>query len=359
MVRSEILSWLRETGRRRLSSLWQRANNVRRTRMGNRVHLRGLLEISNHCTRRCAYCGLRRPNRRLRRYRMTASEIQACAVHAVRCGFGTVVLQGGEDPGIGREWLAGVIASIKRATPLAVTLGMGERSPDDLEAWRRAGADRYLLRFETSHPDLLAHYRPDAPADAPDRPALLAILRALGYETGSGMLVGLPGQTWEMLADDLMLLRDLDVDMIGVGPFIPHPGTPLGRAPTKRMAPKDQQVPADGLTTCKVMALARILCPDTNIPATTALATLDPVHGYELGLGRGANVIMPNVTPMKYRRLYEIYPDKVCCTEQDPNHEKLAWRVLSMGRSIAAGRGDSRSYLARQEESRSRQESTG
>lgn len=349
MRRGEILCWLRERRGDVLGELWLRANNVRRTWVGNHVHLRGLLEISSHCTRRCFYCGLRQPNRRLRRYRMSAAEILDCARHAERCGFGTVVLQAGEEPGIGREWICGVIRSIKRETSLAVTLSLGERGPAELEAWRRAGADRYLLRFESSSPALLAWYRPDAPAGKPDRPALLDILRGLGYEIGSGLLVGLPGQTWDILADDLHLLRDLGLDMIGLGPYIAHPHTPLGRAGHKRMACPRQQVPADELTTCKVIALARILCPDTNIPATTALATLDRANGYELGLGRGANVIMPNVTPLEYRRLYQIYPGKACLYDDDPRHEKLAWRILSLGRQIGAGRGDSPHYLARQE----------
>lgn len=196
--RDEILRWLREEDSARLAELWQRADKVRRQQVGDAVHLRGLVEIGNYCTRLCAYCGLRSANRDVERYRMTADEILASAQDAKRYGYGTVVMQSGEDYGFGTEWIADVVRRIKRQTGLAVTLSFGERPDTDLAVWREAGADRYLLRFETGNPTLysLIHPSRDSRASHPeDRLGKLEVLRGLGYETGSGVMIGLPGQT--------------------------------------------------------------------------------------------------------------------------------------------------------------------
>ena len=175
----------------------------------------------------CAYCGLRTANREITRYCMSADEILACADTAVRFGYGTVVLQSGEDPAVSREWVANLVGEIKRRTPLAVTLSLGEREPHELAAWRHAGADRYLLRFETSNPQLYARIHPPRPGMTSDRVALLRQLRCIGYEVGSGIMIGIPGQTYDDLARDILLFAELDLDMVGVGPFLPHPQTPL------------------------------------------------------------------------------------------------------------------------------------
>jgi biotin synthase len=234
--------------------------------------------------------------------------------------------------------MAETIRRIKSESTLAVTLSLGERHPDDLAAWREAGADRYLLRFETSNPALYERIHPRRPGDAPDRLALLAALRQMGYEVGSGVMIGIPGQTYDDLAGDLELFGALDLEMIGVGPFLPHPDTPLGVEP--RDVP--DQVPNSELMTYKVVALARLLCPRANIPSTTALATLNRVNGRELGLVRGANVLMPNLTPTEYRRLYEIYPAKACLYETaEQCHGCLVGRIAALGRTIGTGRGDS------------------
>ena len=204
--------------------------------MGDEVHLRGLIEISNRCVRECHYCGLRAGNRNLRRYRMSEEEIMACVAQAHAYGYGTVVMQSGEDEGITADWMAGIIRRIRRETPLAVTLSLGERDEADLKAWREAGADRYLLRFETSNPELYARIHPiphPRRGDGRSRLEILRDLAAMGYEIGSGVMVGIPGQTYDDLAPDIELFRELDLDMIGVGPFIPHPGTPLGSAPER------------------------------------------------------------------------------------------------------------------------------
>ncbi len=346
MERQEVLNWLREPDEQQLELLWSRADAARRQHVGDAVHLRGLVEISNHCVRKCEYCGLRAPNTGVKRYRMTADEVMDCARLAASLGYGTVVLQSGEDHRLHKAWVADLIRRIKEETPLAVTLSLGERTPDELRAWRAAGADRYLLRFETSNPALYERVHPGRRPHELDRLALLAELHQLGYEVGSGVMIGLPGQTFEDLANDLELFRDLDLDMIGVGPFLPHPDTPLGQLP--RPAGNGQQVPNSELMTYKALALARLLCPRANIPSTTALATLNRSSGRELGLTRGANVVMPNLTPVNYRRHYEIYPEKACLYEPPEQcHGGLKQRILALGRTVGVGRGDSPNRLAR------------
>jgi len=338
----DVQAWLRETDERRLNELWSHADAVRRTNVGDDVHLRGLIEISNTCDRNCLYCGLRTSNMRLQRYRLTEQEIMQCVAKAVEFGYGTVVLQSGEDYGIGADWLAAIVRRIKAETPLAVTLSMGERSDRELEAWREAGADRYLLRFETSDRELFDRIHPPFPGQRSDRIAILRRLKEFGYEIGSGVMIGIPGQTYESLARDIELFAELDLDMIGVGPFIPHPDTPLGMGKLPN-APDGRQVPNTELMTYKVLALTRMGCPRTNIPSTTALATLNLEQGRELGLQRGANVVMPNLTPAAYRALYEIYPAKACIRETaEQCHSCLKARIESIGRTIARGRGDAR-----------------
>jgi biotin synthase len=341
--RTEALAWLMEPREEALEELWRRADEARRAHVGEAVHLRGLVEISNHCVRRCHYCGIRVDNRELTRYRMSDDEVLACARAAAGFGYGTVVLQAGEDPGITRDGMAALIRSIKRETRLAVTLSLGERSLDDAAAWRDAGADRYLLRFETSNRALFRQIHPPAPGQPEsDRIELLKELRRLGYEVGSGVMIGIPGQTHDDLANDLELFHELDLDMIGVGPFIPHPATPLAaspEAPSGDVRP-DAQAPRGELMTYKMIALARLACPRANIPSTTALATLNLAQGRELGLQRGANILMPNMTPPRYRVHYEIYPAKACIDETaEQCHGCMRRRVESIGRHIGKGAG--------------------
>ena len=200
----EILGWLREENLERLECLWRRADAVRRQHVGSAVHLRGLIEISNYCIRQCGYCGLRAGNHTLERYRMRADEILACARQALEYGYGTVVMQAGEDYGIETEWLTEIIRRIKAETGLAVTLSLGERPEADLIQWRNAGANRYLLRFETADLDLYRVIHPSLPGRLSDRLAILGVLRTLGYEVGSGVMVGIPGQSFESLANDIL-----------------------------------------------------------------------------------------------------------------------------------------------------------
>jgi len=336
-----IEGWLRENDFLRLSELWHRADDTRRQYVGDDVHFRGLIEISNCCVRECGYCGLRAQRRGLTRYRMRADEIVACAKRAAVLGYGTVVMQSGEDPGVAADWMAGVIRRIKAETDLAVTLSLGERADDEFRLWREAGANRYLLRFETSDRALYDRIHPPRGATRPDRLTLLRVLHDLGYEVGSGVMVGVPGQSYASLARDLMLFRELDLDMIGIGPFIAHPETPLGA-----VVQDEDAVPATELMAYKAIALARLVCPDANIPSTTALATLNNATGRELGLSRGANIVMPNLTPREYRALYEIYPGKAC-VQDDPDDcaRCLRRRVESMGRRVGTGSGSRRRVI--------------
>ena len=270
---------------------------------------------------------------------MTIDEIVACARTGHRLGLRTLVLQSGEDPDMPAAWLADVIARVKAETAMAVTLSVGRRDRSDYALWRQAGADRYLLRFETSDPVLYRRLHPDSEGlDAPM--AAMAALRDLGYEVGSGVMVGIPGQTYESLPADLETFRRLDLHMIGLGPFIAHPDTPLAAVATDETSA--EQVPNTELMGSKMLALARLACPQTNIPATTALATLNRTAGRRHGLQRGANVVMPNLTPARYKRLYEIYPAKAGVeTEIDESIAQVRRTLESIGRTLGTGRGDS------------------
>ena len=335
MDRDAVLAWLRTDDPARLEALWAEADRVRAETVGDAVHLRGLIEISNRCDRRCLYCGLRAPNREIARYALSADEILDRAREANRRGYGTVVLQAGEDLGMSAAWLAEVVRDLKAETGLAVTLSVGERPDADYALWREAGADRYLLRFETSDADLMRRLHPPREADPPERPALLRTLRGLGYEIGGGVMVGLPGQTRASLADDVALFAALDLDMIGIGCWVPHPGTPLAR---EAGGDAPDQAPATALETLKMVALARLACPEANIPSSTALATVAG-DGHAAGLRCGANVIMPNLTPGRYRRLYDIYPTGLRDEDAGEGERALA-AIRDCGRRVGRGRGD-------------------
>jgi biotin synthase len=305
-----------------------RADAVRHDTVGDAVHLRALIEFSNHCRCHCAYCGLRADNDHLRRFRLHPQEILATACEAERLGFGTVVLQSGEDLWWTADRLADVIAQIKSATSLAVTLSVGEREAWEYRLWREAGADRYLLKHETADRALYERLHPGASFD--NRIGCLGTLRELGYQVGAGCIVGLPGQTPMSLAQDLLLLERLRVHMAAIGPFIPHPQTPLADAP-----------PGDVETTLNMLALARLLIPDLLLPATTALETLEP-RARLRALRAGANVIMPNVTPRPAAQLYEIYPGRAGARADIADElQRIRDLIRAAGRSVAEGPGHS------------------
>jgi len=342
MKREEILGWLRTTDESKLEELWSRADEVRRQNVGDEVYLRGLIEISNYCNRSCGYCGLRVENGEIERYRMSDEEIMSCALEGVEYGYGTVVLQAGEDYGFSTERITNLVRRLKSETPMAVTLSLGEREDAELVEWKKAGADRYLLRFETSNRALYDRIHPPLKGRYSDRFALLRRLREIGYEIGSGVMVGIPGQSYDSLADDIEMFSTLDLDMIGVGPYIAHPLTPVGDPSQPAPLPESEQVANDELTTYKTVALARLVCPKANIPSTSALATLNKAKGRELGLCRGANIVMPNLSPKKYRAHYEIYPSKACIDETaEECRSCMRGRIHSIGRTVGKGRGDS------------------
>lgn len=348
LTKLEILQWLKESRPSLLQDLFSVANSVRKQSVGDAVHLRGLIEVSSYCQRQCMYCGLRLGNRNLTRYRMTREEILACARQAVALGYGTVVMQAGEDDALTAEWIADIVRTIKREMPLAVTLSLGEQSERVYALWRDAGADRYLLRFETSDHFLFRTVHPERHPGSPDRLTLLRSLKLLGYEVGGGVMVGIPGQSFKSLANDVLAFQALDLDMIGIGPYIPHPATPLGTGKLRPFIDPDQQVPATEEMVYKMVALARIACPTANIPSTTALATINKTHGRKQGLLVGANVVMPNLTPVKYRALYQIYPAKACIDESAADcNQCLRGQIASLGRfpgRSSGGRGSFETY---------------
>jgi biotin synthase len=328
LTRDEVIFLLSLEDEKDIARLLSTADQIRASYCGDGVHIRGLIEFSNVCRNDCLYCGLRRSNREVHRYRMTPEEIAETAVRVSARSIGTVVLQSGEDAGYSAEAFADIIRRIKSSADVAVTLSLGERPFENYALWRSAGADRYLLRHETSNPELFVKLHPDSTVGR--RIACLRELKRLGFQVGSGFMVGLPGQTVEDTADDILLLRELEVDMAGIGPFIPHPNTPLSDAPQGSLD-----------MTLRAVALARIVTRDALIPATTATGSIDE-SGREKALQAGANVVMPNHTPLKYRVDYEIYPNKKCITE-DPElcGPCLTARILSVGRTVATGKGHS------------------
>lgn len=307
--------------------LFSAADEQRKKYVGDEVRLRGLIEFSNICARTCKYCGLRGENGKLDRYRLSADEIVAFAKEGVRLGYRTIVLQSGEDPFFSRDLVVQIVTEIKKFD-VALTLSMGERSFEDYKAFKDAGADRYLLRIETTDKNLYAAMHPGMSLE--NRIRCLHDLKKLGYETGSGCLVGLLGQTTDSLADDLLFLKNLDIDMAGIGPFIPNPDTPLAEAVS----------PFDNFEmSLKVTAVARLLMPDINIPATTATESLRP-DGRMIALKSGANVVMPNITQGEYRKKYEIYPGKICTGEEPAQCVNcITAKILAAGRKIASDKG--------------------
>ena len=294
------------------NTVFKEADLIRKQFVGDGVHLRGLIEFSNICKRGCLYCGLQSSNKSVKRYRLSKSEILNIAKKGVDEGFKTIVLQSGEDDFFDTKLMCEIISGIKDLD-VAVTLSLGEKTFEEYKAYKEAGADRYLLRIETTDVNLYEQMHPYA--DFQNRKRCLFDLKRLGFETGTGCLVGLPNQTLKSMADDIFFFKELDAAMIGIGPFIPHPKTPL----------KDAAC-GDLNLAIKVMALTRIVLKDINIPATTAMETLAP-NGRLLALQSGANVVMPNLTDDFHRKLYEIYPDKAITKRND-----LESKLNSIGR---------------------------
>lgn len=315
-----------------IDRLYEMADRQRHEYMGDDVFIRGIIEFSNICANNCLYCGIRAGNRKVRRYSLSAEEILETAATMVDSQQMTVVLQSGETPAFGDEEIGDIIRRIKKETHLSVTLSVGNRPRETYRFWKECGMDRYLLRFETSDQGLFERLHPGSSLQ--ERLECLVNLQELGVQTGSGFMIGLPGETLDVLADNILLCRRLDLDMIGIGPFIPHPDTPLG----------DEKNPYDDNREMffKALAVLRLFNPDAHIPATTAYDAVFPGEGRNLALQRGANIFMPNNTPVKYRKDYLLYPDKPCVDESANQCASCAMmRIQSLGRTIGKGPGHS------------------
>jgi biotin synthase len=300
--------------------IFEIADEIRKKYVGNDVHIRAIIEFSNFCKMNCLYCGLRSQNKNLKRYRMKPEEILKRVRLIAEKNIKTVVLQSGEDPFYTTEIIENLIIEIKKMN-LAVTLSIGERNFEEYKIWKNVGADRYLMRHETADSNL---YKKLHPSDTfENRKNHLLKLKELGYEIGAGFMVGLPGQGAYELSEDLIFLREIDPDMIGIGPFIPNPDTPLRN-----------EKGGDLNTTLKMIALSRILIPTANIPATTAMGSIHP-FGRQMALKCGANVIMPNLTPNPYRPNYTLYPNKICLFESDTACINcVKGMITSLGRKV-------------------------
>lgn len=311
-------------------------------RWGKRVALRGLVEISNVCRKNCHYCGIRRDHAAVVRYRMSEDEIVSACEWSAEAGYGSVVLQGGEETSESQIRLVeNVLGRLhaKYGDTLGITLSLGEQSEETYLRWKKAGAHRYLLRIESSNPELYAKLHP-ADHSWIHRRDCIRVLKSLGYIVGTGVMIGLPGQTIEDLARDLEFFREEDVDMIGMGPFIEDPGTPL----FDRTLSSAERVASERMKfdlTLRMIATARLVLDDVNIAAATALQAIDP-EGREKGVLAGANVVMPNVTPVKYRAEYRLYPNKTTVSDDAARFtDALERRLAAIGEKIDWGtRGD-------------------
>ena len=307
------------------NEIFSAADRVRKAYVGDEVHLRGLIEFSNFCMRNCLYCGLRRDNKNVKRYRLEPEEIIDLAKKAKGYGYKTVVLQSGEDGYYTLEKMKYIIEEIKKLN-LALTLSIGEKSFEEYKAYKEAGADRYLLRIETTDENL--YEKLDPKMSHINRKMCLTNLKELGYEVGSGCMVGLPDQTLESMAEDILFFKEIGADMIGIGPFIPSQDTPL-----------KNEKGGEFYLSLKVMAITRLLLPDINIPATTAMETLNK-NGRIIALQSGANVVMPNVTEGEARKLYALYPGKICINDT-PGHCRtcITSKITTIGRKVSEGYG--------------------
>jgi biotin synthase len=348
LARKEIVSLLQTRDPEELETVRRRAEDLTLSTLGNRVYYRGLIEFSNICSLDCLYCGIRRGNHKLKRYTASLAQITEAARWCAEAGFGSIVLQSGErtDPAF-VDFVEEAVLSVKNSTVsrrlpagLGITLCVGEQSRETLRRFRKAGAHRYLLRIETTNPGLFRRIHPGEQT-IDTRLSCLRLLREEGFAVGTGVMIGLPGQTPEMLADDLLFYRDNDFDMFGMGPFIPHRDTPMGN---ETILPDGERMRLALL----MIGLTRILTVTTNIAATTALQALDAT-GREKGISWGANVVMPSLTPGEFRKDYLLYDGKPCTDENKSDClDCMKRRVEMAGRVVAVDEwGDPAHYKAR------------
>ena len=333
LTRDEIITLLENRDPEIQSKLAEKASAVAREHYGNKVYVRGLIEFTNYCRNDCYYCGIRCGNKNAERYRLSKEDILECASYGYDLGFRTIVLQGGEDMFYTDDMMVDIIKSIKTEHPgCAVTLSIGEKSYESYKAFFDAGADRYLLRHETAD---FGHYAKLHPANlsAENRQQCLYNLKKIGFQTGAGFMVGSPYQTIENIADDLVFLKKLDPEMIGIGPFIPHKDTVFA-----------EEKAGDLNLTLFLLSMIRLMLPTVLLPATTALGTINP-RGRELGILAGANVVMPNLSPVGVRKKYALYDNKICTGEEAAECMNcLKNRISSIGYEIVTDRGDNIKY---------------
>lgn len=311
------------------TELVRQAQQTAQAVFGNKIYIRGLIEFTNYCRNDCYYCGIRRSNAAASRYRLSKKQILSCCEQGYALGFRTFVLQGGEDLIYSDADMAAIITAIRQAYPdCAITLSVGERSRTTYQLWKEAGADRYLLRHETATDEHYARLHP-AELKLSNRKRCLYDLKELGYQVGTGFMVGSPSQTLDNLLSDLAFISELQPQMIGIGPFIPHHATPFNNYPAGTLA-----------QTLTMLSVLRLMFPKVLLPATTALGTI-AFNGRELGILAGANVVMPNLSPADVRQNYLLYDNKLYSgAEAAEAKNDLAARLHAIGYEIAEGRGD-------------------
>lgn len=329
MTREELADFIRKNGGTERQELIEESNRLRLLSYGRDVYTRGLIEFTNYCKNNCYYCGIRKDNRNAERYRLTREQILECCQLGWQLGYRTFVLQGGEDPYFTDDRLERIVHSIRTAFPdCAITLSLGERSRESYQRLYDAGAERYLLRHETAN-DI--HYRQLHPKEMlwDNRRRCLWDLREIGYQVGAGFMVGSPFQTPECLADDLLFLKELQPHMVGIGPFIPQKDTPFGSYSAGTLE-----------QTILMVAMLRVMLPAVLLPATTAVGTLDP-QGREKVLKAGANVVMPNLSPVDVRKKYLLYDNKICTGDEAAECRFcIQGRVERTGYTLTVDRGD-------------------
>lgn len=329
LSRSEFLELIKCKDQDIAEYLFERAVAVRKKIYGNEIYMRGLIEFTNYCKNDCYYCGIRNGNVNADRYRLTKEQILECCNIGYKLGFRTFVLQGGDDPYFTDDRIVDIVKGIKGNHPdCAITLSIGEKSHDSFQAYYNAGADRYLLRHETANVD---HYGKLHPGymSMENRKECLFDLRDIGYEVGCGLMVGSPYQTPECLVEDLLFIKELKPQMVGIGPFIPHKDTIFAK-----------EKPGTMEQTLFLLGIIRLMLPNVLLPATTALGTINP-SGREMGIKAGANVVMPNLSPTDIRGKYMLYDNKICTGDEAAECRKcIEKRMENIGYQLVVDRGD-------------------
>lgn len=330
LAKEEFVALLDGNSRELRKNLASKADTARRQYFGNRIYIRGLIEFTNYCKNDCLYCGIRRSNQHAARYRLSKKDILQCCQEGYQLGFRTFVLQGGEDPHFNDDIMCNIVAEIHQQFPdCAITLSLGERSPESYRQLYDAGARRYLLRHETAN---ASHYKLLHPPSMSykNRMECLSHLKAIGYQTGCGFMVGSPFQTNEMLAEDLLFIQDFHPHMVGIGPFISHADTPFSDRENGTLE-----------DTLLLLSILRLMQPSLLLPATTALGTIAP-DGREQGILAGANVVMPNLSPVTVRKQYSLYDNKICTGDESAQCIRcMKKRMENIHYQIVTHRGDS------------------